>query len=240
MQNADFKINDNGLEGALSWYRKYYANRGYIKREINMKVVYETTYRPPYKRFKTREEVINEIVQRKLESLYKFCYENNLNIEDSKSYDAILVFPSGDLVSIPRCRLLKQSKCPSGYYWVKTSGKHAEQSHRVIAKCFIPNPNDYPVINHIDGNKTNNNISNLEWCTRSQNVLHSFRNGLEVSLKGEKHPMHKLTEDNVRYVREHYIKRDKQYGAVPLANKFHVDRTTIMDIINNKLWRNVQ
>ena len=53
--------------------------------------------------------------------------------------------------------------------------------HRLLAIKYIPNPNNYPVINHIDGNKLNNSIDNLEWCTQSDNVKHAFNTGLKKS-----------------------------------------------------------
>ena len=57
--------------------------------------------------------------------------------------------------------------------------------HRLVAETFIDNPNNYPVINHKDCNKTNNNVNNLEWCTQKQNVMESFKNGLQKAPKGK-------------------------------------------------------
>tara|TARA_R110000782_G_scaffold23113_2_gene60749 strand:+ start:63 stop:464 length:402 start_codon:yes stop_codon:yes gene_type:complete len=65
--------------------------------------------------------------------------------------------------------------------------------HRLVAEAFIPNPNAKATVNHIDGNKQNNDISNLEWATQGENNKHSFDTGLKVPYdrRGKKNPNYK-------------------------------------------------
>ena len=68
-----------------------------------------------------------------------------------------------------------------GYHKVDlySNGKRTSvRVHRLVAEAFIPNPNKLPQINHIDGNKENNNVKNLEWVNNSQNMIHAYRTGL--------------------------------------------------------------
>jgi hypothetical protein len=70
---------------------------------------------------------------------------------------------------------LKLCKLPNGYLNISLGKNNTTLVHRVIAKTFIKNPENKPCINHKDGNKSNNNIVNLEWCTYSENEFHSYR-----------------------------------------------------------------
>ena len=83
-----------------------------------------------------------------------------------------------------------------GYHKVDlySNGKRTSvRVHRLVAEAFIPNPNKLPQINHIDGNKENNNVKNLEWVNNSQNMIHAYRTGLATphptyGMRGHKNP----------------------------------------------------
>lgn len=63
----------------------------------------------------------------------------------------------------------------------KNGEKKSCRIHRLVAEAFIKNPNNYDQVNHIDGDKTNNKVENLEWCNNQYNVIHAYKNGLAKS-----------------------------------------------------------
>jgi hypothetical protein len=101
--------------------------------------------------------------------------------------------------------------------------------HRLVAQAFIANTERHTVINHIDANKENNPVRNLEWCSYSHNNQHARDLGINNN-KGSLHGMAKLSEIDVRLIREKY-----RAGGVlhrELADEFRVRTGTITDIIN--------
>lgn len=111
--------------------------------------------------------------------------------------------------------------------------------HRCVAESFIPNPDNKPMINHIDGVKTNNNVNNLEWVTGKENTQHAFKTGLASALKGTENPYAKLTKEQVMYIRENHIPKDKEFGSRALSKMFNVHHSTISNIIHYKSYKNV-
>ena len=87
--------------------------------------------------------------------------------------------------------ILKQYKTHDGYLQVSIpiDGKWTVgKIHRVIAQTFIPNPENLPQVNHLDCDRTNNNVSNLEWCTASYNAKYREKNGV-LSAEARGHPV---------------------------------------------------
>ena len=104
--------------------------------------------------------------------------------------------------------------------------------HRLLALCFIPNPSKLPHINHIDGNKTNNDLENLQWVTHEDNMKHAFATGL-VNNSGEKNGQAKLNPDKVREIKQLLAIGVSQQK---IANSFSVSRSCIQGIKKQRLW----
>lgn len=104
------------------------------------------------------------------------------------------------------------------------------KAHKAVAETFIENPFNKPFVNHIDGNKLNNNVSNLEWVTRQENTIHAKEHGLLEGQRqfGIKNPRCKLTDEQVMQIRELY-----QHGSSIryLAKTFNVSERHIHDIV---------
>lgn len=98
-------------------------------------------------------------------------------------YPGYLVFEDGRVFSSKTNKFLKTRPRNNELdYWIVRlfiNKPTREYVHRMVAKCFIENINNYPQVNHLDGNKSNNLVSNLEWTTGSENMKHSYKMGLQ-------------------------------------------------------------
>ena len=100
------------------------------------------------------------------------------NLGNFRSLDRRIKHKDSGTRLYPGKPLLKETTL-DGYQRIvlmKEAIKKRFMCHRLVAQEFIPNPENKPFINHINGNKSDNRVENLEWCTQSENELHSFRN----------------------------------------------------------------
>lgn len=153
-----------------------------------------------------------------------------------------LISNHGEIKSIKTNHIRKLSFSDRGYLICvislgSRSKKICARVHRAVAETFIPNPDNLPEVNHLDGDKSNNVVSNLEWCSSKENTRHAVKNGLRVAAKGERCYTAKLTNDDVEYIRNVYVPRDRDYGLRALARKFGVYHTTIEDIVKDVSWK---
>ena len=106
--------------------------------------------------------------------------------------------------------------------------------HRLVAEAFIPNPNNYPYVNHKDGNKANNCVDNLEWCNNSMNQLHAFSKGLQKC--GCDRAKAKLKYEDVLFIKNNINK----YQQTELAKMFNVSRKVIYQIKKGITYKNIK
>ena len=159
-----------------------------------------------------------------------------------EGYEDYFVSDDGKVYSSKhkKIREIKQRINKKGRPYVNLSknGKvKSFETHRIVAKHFLPNFSLDLEVNHINGVKTDNNVSNLEMVTRKQNIQHAFKNGLKENPKGEEHWDAKLTEEQVIEIRNKYV--PKIYTQEMLAKEYNVSRSTIKFILNGTIWKHI-
>jgi len=151
---------------------------------------------------------------------------------------------SGEIISYKNKKrhVLKGGFCSGGYRGVllRKDGKTIRRNvHRLVAATFLDNPNAFPVVNHIDGNKQNNNADNLEWCTFSANMKHAVLLGLhsvsqthlkniQISAGKSKSLFTEIDAQNIRAIYQHMEKP----SCRKLAKSYHCSKSIIQRIVN--------
>lgn len=149
----------------------------------------------------------------------------------------------GKLRSSKTKHIEKLQPIDGGYLGYCGSVGHRKQNrmfriHKCVAEAFLDNSNKFPCVNHIDGNKHNNFIDNLEWCTYQENTIHAFKIGLIdiKSFSGENAGCAKLTNKQVDEIRELY--KTGNYTHRSLGKLYNINHGTITKIINNQRYIN--
>jgi hypothetical protein len=107
--------------------------------------------------------------------------------------------------------------------------------NRLVAKAFIPNPENKPQVNHKNGVRNCDLVENLEWVTESENVQHSYDKLNRLPTHGQTHNKAKLTNDQVREIRGKYI--PYKYSYAKIGKEYGVDQSAIFLIIKGKNWK---
>ena len=163
--------------------------------------------------------------------MWKKCKINN-------SY---MVSTDGMVKRVETDRILKQKLDKDNYLSINMSmgGRGNTRQvfvHRLVAEAFIPNPENKPLVKHIDGNPINNCVENLKWVTPKENVEHSIKIGLKNNDHGSLSCNSKLSPNEISYCRKMYQPRSKLYGCRALAKRFGVSKSTMSYVLNNKTY----
>lgn len=163
---------------------------------------------------------------------YEGKYEVS-NLGNVKSLPRIIIRKNGRNKPIKE-RILKKHVNNTGHYRVCLEGKRYFV-HRLVAKEFLPNPNNYNVVNHIDCNPNNNDVSNLEWCTQKHNIEWSAKCG---NMKCDDNRKKKISNALKKYAKPIYsinltTGERKNYSSIQEAAKEYGSAGNICDCCKN-------
>lgn len=144
---------------------------------------------------------------------------------------------------VTRNNLVIKTRTRNGYLSFTESINNKQRDvyvHRLVAETYIPNPLNKPCVNHIDGNKLNNHVSNLEWVTYKENSKHASKAGLNDYQKTRKTKNNvkarSLTMDQANEIRARFIKGSRTQGAHALGREYNIPHTAVLLIIHNKTY----
>lgn len=135
------------------------------------------------------------------------------------------------------CKMKNKKDKDNPYYAVHLSVNNISYTiliHRLVALAFIPNPYNKPEVNHIDGIKSHNYISNLEWTTSKENMDHSYKTGLHKILYGDDKANSKITKKQAKEICR--LLEENQLTIKEISQKINCSKSIIMNIRQRKSW----
>ncbi len=132
------------------------------------------------------------------------------------------------------CKVIPTQRLDTGYYVVNIGQNRIKRIHRLVAETFLPNPENLQDVNHIDGNKQNNAVNNLEWISRGENIKHAYTSGLREQTKGELSTSSKITLQQAQDIYNSYETDGYNSNTKELAEKYNLSQPYIRDIIRGQ------
>lgn len=186
-----------------------------------------------------------DTVKRKLKTYYDLN-ENNIpeGFVQLKDYPSWAINKLGSVLNIKTRRVLKQGTDKKGYSLVCLTNKKSCKVHRLVMLTFCPREDSHLLhVNHIDGNKKNNCLDNLEWCTNKENQVHAKATGLldlrnekvRLSQTGESNSSGKLKEADILEI----YKLSSTMTKSSIAKSFSVQPSQISVILSGKSWKHM-
>jgi len=179
---------------------------------------------------KERQEMKKEFIESLLnDEIHKWKY-----VEFEGHQTEYMISDDGRLVSLRMCRLMHPAKGSDGYLAtvIRVNGEKRNVAiHRLVALAFIPNPEHKEQVNHINGDKNNNSVSNLEWVTHEENIEHAIETGLR-----DRYLPKKLSKKTI-----HKICKMLEKGKPPseISKKVGVSRSIVRSIKRGKSWKHI-
>jgi hypothetical protein len=147
-------------------------------------------------------------------------------VKDNTNYE---VSNYGKVRNLRTNYILKPMVTKKGYHRVDL-GYKTYSIHRLVAQAFIENPNNKPQVNHIDCDKSNNRVDNLEWCTNGENQIHAINNNLKTIYNGVNVVNHKINDS----IAINIFNSDKPQRVI--AKEFNISQRLVLNIKKKRAW----
>lgn len=182
------------------------------------------------------EEVWKDVVG--YEGLYVV---NNAGVVKSLDKCRTKKYSNGNIAVMIFCgRVLSPKVEKSGYIThtlTKDGVRKTVKVHRLVATAFIPNPENKPQVNHINGIKSDNHVQNLEWATTFENRQHAYDIGLQKPTSGIKNGMCTHTEDEIKFILKMYASGMRQ---IDIVNEHGFKKELVNIVVNGKAWKHIK